>query len=325
MFDRIEVKKRGKAVFRASYWNCVGAAFVMTLVAGAYNGVNIIRYVNMDYSDPYSEPYNEGIGTGTIFLVSIVVGVLSIFVFNVLSLGCSRFFLINSYSRKAKVEEIGSGFGPYYKSIVSTMFLTSVYIAIWTLLLIIPGIVKSYAYRLVPYIISEDPAMNSSDAMHLSEKLMYGKKWDAFVYDLSFIGWYILSVLTLGLLTVFYVNPYKYQSDAELYRAIRYPEELKQCTEYADGDVFESGKNVSQGNVPKDDAYPSDMQSVDTDAAGTNMDRMYSTDVPTADASASDMQTSGANLTGTHIDDTVSANSPDKSGIESAPGQDNKQ
>ena len=89
------------------------------------------------------------------------------------------------------------------------------------LLLIIPGLVMHYQYRMVPYILSERPELSPSEVLAESKKMMNGNKWDAFIYDLSFIGWYILGACTFGILNLFYVNPYVYASDAELYLTLR--------------------------------------------------------------------------------------------------------
>ena len=114
------------------------------------------------------------------------------------------------------------GFRNHYKNIVKTMFLKDLYISLWSLLFIVPGIVKSYEYRLVDYIISENPEMSTDEALKLSASLMKGNKWKTFVLDLSFIGWDILSAATWGILGVFYVDPYKKSTDAALYEAIKY-------------------------------------------------------------------------------------------------------
>ncbi|MBQ4270631.1 MAG: DUF975 family protein, partial [Clostridiales bacterium] len=71
-----------------------------------------------------------------------------------------------------------------------------------------------------PYIMSEDPTMNYKDALAESKRLMTGNKWKAFVLDLSFIGWDILSVFTFGLLSTFYVAPYKLSTRAALYKEL---------------------------------------------------------------------------------------------------------
>ena len=102
-----------------------------------------------------------------------------------------------------------------------TMFLRQLFTFLWSLLFVIPGIIKSYEYRMIPFILAENPDTPYKDAFEMSKKMMMGNKWDAFVLDLSFIGWFILTAITCGILGVFYVNPYKYMTDAELYVALK--------------------------------------------------------------------------------------------------------
>ena len=74
---------------------------------------------------------------------------------------------------------------------------------------------------MVPYILADHPEMSGKEVITLSRQMMNGSKWRAFVLDLSFIGWDILSLLTLGLLGIFYVSPYKCSTNAELYHALK--------------------------------------------------------------------------------------------------------
>ena len=86
---------------------------------------------------------------------------------------------------------------------------------------LIPGIIKSYEYRMIPYILGETPNIPKEEAFALSRAMMTGNKWKAFVLDLSFLGWYILSGLTFGILGIFYVNPYVEQTSAALYQKLK--------------------------------------------------------------------------------------------------------
>ena len=104
---------------------------------------------------------------------------------------------------------------------MKTIFLRDLYIFLWSLLLIIPGIVKAYEYMMVPYLLSEDPSMPTEEAFARSKAMMDGEKWNVFVLDLSFLGWNILGACTLGILTVFYVAPYQYLTHAALYGALK--------------------------------------------------------------------------------------------------------
>ena len=135
--------------------------------------------------------------------------------------GCRKFFRKN-LDEPAKLSNIVYVFDSHYKNVVKTAFLTDLFIWLWSLLFIIPGIIKTYEYRLVPYIVSENPSISYKDALAESKKLMKGNKWKTFVLDLSFIGWDILSVMTWGLLTIFFVGPYKASTDAALYETLKY-------------------------------------------------------------------------------------------------------
>ena len=101
-----------------------------------------------------------------------------------------------------------------------TMLLYSVFLVLWTMLFIIPGIIKSYSYRMVPFIVQDYPELSAREVINKSREMMNGQKMEAFKLDLSFIGWFALSLLTLGLVGVFWTNPYFYNTNAALYRRL---------------------------------------------------------------------------------------------------------
>lgn len=105
----------------------------------------------------------------------------------------------------------------HYGNIVVTMFLMNLYITLWSLLFLIPGIIKAYEYLMIPYILADNPGMDRKEAFAISKRMMDGEKWNAFNLQLSFIGWILLSVFTCGLLGIFYVSPYMEVTMAELY------------------------------------------------------------------------------------------------------------
>ena len=152
--------------------------------------------------------------------IAIVVA-MYVFVISPLEVGSQRFFLRN-LNQPAEVKELAYGYDNNYKEVVKTMFLRSLFVFLWSLLLVIPGIYKAYEYRMIPYLMAEDPTMTKDRAFTESKNMMNGQKWNAFVLDLSFLGWNILSALTLGILGVFYVDPYQAQTNAALYEKLRY-------------------------------------------------------------------------------------------------------
>ncbi len=157
---------------------------------------------------------------GIIAIAVVATIILSIFVFNPLMQGCRRFMLKNLDEKADFGQEMGGGFKPYGK-VVSTLFWRDLYTVLWAFVFIIPAIVKSYSYRMVPYILAEHPEMDAQDIITLSRKMMDGNKFNTFVLDLSFIGWLILDALTFHILGVFYVRPYIMSTDAALYERIR--------------------------------------------------------------------------------------------------------
>lgn len=101
-----------------------------------------------------------------------------------------------------------------------TMLAASVYRLLWDLT-VIGGVIKRYSYYMVPFIVAENPDISAREAISLSRKMMYGHKWECFLFELSFIGWDILSILTLRISGVFFSYPYQVASFGEYYAKLR--------------------------------------------------------------------------------------------------------
>lgn len=155
------------------------------------------------------------------FVILLLVFVLDIFLMNPLEVGCRRFYYRN-LNEQAEIKELAYAFDHNYKNVVKTMFLRGVYTFLWTLLFIIPGIVKGYEYRMIPYILAEHPDMPGEQAFAISRQMMSGNKWKAFVLDLSFLPWKLLSALTANIVGIFYVVPYVDMTNASLYEMLKY-------------------------------------------------------------------------------------------------------
>jgi len=243
MWTRKELKETAKVRFYATYWKSVLAALILAFILG--NGIDIEN--KFDGSDVSNLVQNPGYSANQIInsienhdvhsilnmyapwlapllgvvafitVVAVTAGICAkIFLLNPLEVGGRKFFTEN-LTTNAEIKAYGFAFTSTYLNIVKTMLLRDLYTFLWSLLFIIPGIIKSYEYRMIPYIMAENPEISSEEAFSLSKQMMTGNKWDAFVLDLSFIGWHILSALTLGILSIFYVNPYVYQTSAALY------------------------------------------------------------------------------------------------------------
>ena len=159
---------------------------------------------------------------GVILVIALVIGLaLRIFVFAPIEVGGCRFFVENSFD-KASASQLFYGFtNGHYKNVIHTMFLRDLYTFFWSLLFVIPGIVKSYEYRMVPYLLADCPDMPKEDAFAISKELMMGNKWDTFILDWSFIGWHFLNTFTCGILGIFWTNPYIQATNAELFLTLK--------------------------------------------------------------------------------------------------------
>ena len=226
MWNRKELKARGKAAFSANYWKCVIVAFILTaLIGGAASGRGIVDGAT-DEEATLIEELRQAPREVIVGLAAALVGVsaaaclLKLLVFNPLQVGCKHFFVVNS-TAPAHLGELGRGFRSNYGRVVAGMLLRDLFTFLWGLLFIIPGIVKSYSYRMVPYILAEDPNVSGMEAIAISKQMMSGQKWNAFLLDLSFFGWYFLAAITAGIVNVFWTCPYTEATDAELYKVVR--------------------------------------------------------------------------------------------------------
>jgi uncharacterized membrane protein len=224
MWTRQELKEKGKAAFKANYWRNVLVAFLLgllttgTVISGRFGGSDSDSPdVQLAFSS--LTPTQIGIIAGGTVLIIIISVILDILVFNPLQIGCYAFFKDNVKTHNTEVNMIKVGFTDYGHKFC-TMLLYSVFLALWTMLFIIPGIIKSYSYRMVPFIVQDYPDLTAKEVINKSREMMDGQKMETFKLDLSFIGWFLLALITLGLAGIFWTNPYFYNTNAALYRRL---------------------------------------------------------------------------------------------------------
>lgn len=204
-FDRIRIKENGKLHYQNNKWQNVLVILINTLIVG---GVQVVVRLSGD----------DWVLAMFMSLVSIALALL---VVNVISMGTMTWFHRSIKTEGLKMEEMFWTFKEDYGGNVLMMFLISLYTALWSMLFVIPGIVKGYSYSLAMYIKSENPNIPASTAIELSKRMTNGHKMDLFVLDMSFIGWGILSAFTLNILGILYVMPYQYASKAFAYEEIK--------------------------------------------------------------------------------------------------------
>jgi hypothetical protein len=235
MWSRKELKDRAKEVLSKIYLGAFGISLVLALVGATHrwssNGSHNNSFRNNLYYNHYDRygfinfpfthwPFIQWTHISFFFIAFVVVLALRIFVGYALEVGGRRYF-VQAAQYKDRRNCFSFGFDQQnHMSIVTTMLFKNILIFLWTLLLIIPGIIKSYAYSMVPYILADNPNIGATRAIELSNEMTRGHKFDMFILDLSFLGWYILGALAFGIGT-FFVMPYENATDAELYLVLR--------------------------------------------------------------------------------------------------------
>lgn len=203
-FDRIRIKENAKKHYELNKWQNVLVCLVAGLISG---GIQFV--VNITGA--------AGIILG-LGLIGLAAGLL---VVNVISMGGATWFHRSIKQEGLRMEEMFWTFREDYGGNVLMMFLIGLYTVLWSLLFVIPGIIKAYSYSLAPYIKSENPSISASKAIELSKVMTNGHKMDLFVLGLSFIGWQLLNGLTFGILGIIYVNPYFNAAQAFAYEEIK--------------------------------------------------------------------------------------------------------
>lgn len=162
-WTRAQLKAEAKTHFRANYGTSVLFFFLLLLVGAGSGGVG--------------------------YLIPVAGGIAAqIFLILPMEVSAARFALDNREG-PAELDNFVFCFKSNYVNILKTMFMMFLFVFLWSLLFVIPGIVKTYEYRLVPYLLAENPDMDYREALDTSRRLTDGQKADIFVLDLSFIGW----------------------------------------------------------------------------------------------------------------------------------------
>ena len=154
-------------------------------------------------------------------MLTFMLGVISIYslaqfvIGGAVELGMCAYFSKRALGENADIKDEFSYF-QYFGKALGLRIVTSIFIFLWTLLLIVPGIIASYRYAMATYILAEHPEMGIMEAIEASKQMMDGNKWALFCLDFSFIGWALLSACTLGIGDLF-LNPYTRMATAHFY------------------------------------------------------------------------------------------------------------
>ena len=255
MWTRESVKTYAKDFLKKYYWKAFIVCLIVTILTGShtkgrannrddnyYNNPRItIEESNGERNVIPIETSYDGLnlvlrrlgllplaymGWGLFFILIGLSIFISITIGSLLEVGKNRFFL-KGFKGEASITYLFSTFrNDEFWGIFKCMFIKNFYIFLWSLLLIIPGIIKSYEYRFVSYILTDEPNIEAKEAIQRSIFMTDNEKWSMFVLDLSFIGWYILGLLFFGIGGVF-VTPYREASFAKLYNVLSGNDDIK--------------------------------------------------------------------------------------------------
>jgi len=178
----------------------VGTFFVYMLIMVALNNP-LMRFVDIGYSIIISGN----------FILLLIGGALT--------LGATTFALAIARKEEAYLNMIFSGFNEFGKAL-GLYLLMVLFILLWMLLLIIPGIIAAISYSMAFFIMSDNPNIGAMEAIDKSKKMMYGYKWKFFCLGLRFIGWILLGFISLGI-GFLWIIPYMYVSLAKFYEDIK--------------------------------------------------------------------------------------------------------
>lgn len=210
MWDRKLLKTNAKQALAGKWLMGVVACLIYNVVWG----------ISQRYGAAGDVAVSIGAGNFTFDLVTMLITLaLSFFICPLLAVGMRRYFMENRQG-KPPISSIFSVFQDNFGNVALVSLLVALKTALGYILLIVPGVIWQYRYAMVPYLLAENPSMNYARAMELSRGMMHGEKWNYFVLELSFIGWWILALCTFGIGTLF-LRPYVEATQAEFYAAMR--------------------------------------------------------------------------------------------------------
>ena len=222
MLNSKELRVKAWDSLKGKYWMAFAVVIVLgllvsigtSLITCSQNMINIVTTVDSSQMDSTMK-----LGALVILvaaLVIVIIGFLiSAFVGNAATVGLANYFIKNTDSKPSFADAF-SGFKVRYGRNVGTLLLSGIKVVLWSFLFIIPGIIKAYEYAIIPYILADDSEISSKDTFKKAKQMMKGNKWRLFKLEFSFIGWYLLCFLTIGIGT-FFLMPYINAANAEFY------------------------------------------------------------------------------------------------------------
>ena len=231
-----DFRQNARDALRGKWTIAVLVGLVATLLGGAGSGGPEVK-LNIDGSGAHASfefagqtifstggGLNSDIGAflvGSAIYITIAAIAMAVVYFvlgSIISVGYARFNLDLVDGGNPSFETL-FGYFSYWKTTAVARLLQSLYVLLWSLLFIIPGIMASYSYAMTEFILAEHPELTAGEAIAQSKEMMSGNRWRLFCLHFSFIGWDILCTLTMGIGHL-WLRPYRQAADAAFYREI---------------------------------------------------------------------------------------------------------
>lgn len=231
-----DFRKEARSALKGNWGKAVAAGFVASILGAAGNGILDFGFnsstgsasMNMAGMDVYSVDLQQitesGMGgilagiVGTLFAIALLIALIQLIIGFVVAAGYSKFNMNLVDGEESRVGNLFEYF-PHWKTMLKAGLLQVLFVILWSMLFVIPGIIAAIRYSMTYYILAENPEMTAREAIDRSKEMMNGNKWRLFCLGFSFIGWEILSAITMGIGHLF-LYPYEYAAMAAFYREI---------------------------------------------------------------------------------------------------------
>lgn len=220
------LRARARANLQDQWGLSIGVAVIACIFGAMMSGVDFlpefkvsIKDIDLENLFSHTWYFNNGDRYSISFGLPTILFLLHMIVGGTMQLGYCAFLLKQHDGEAPEFGDLFSKFDQFGQGFAQA-FLRRLYVFLWSLLFIIPGIVKSFSYAMTPFIMADNPNLTASEAINLSKKMMDGHKLDLFWLDLTFIGWDLLCILTLNLGHIA-LNPYKNAAYAAFYRQVK--------------------------------------------------------------------------------------------------------
>lgn len=213
-----EIRQTARENLEGNWGLSIGVTLVAALLGGLVAGTGIDLDLNIDADKLSHLSYTTYKFVKGWLRIAAFLGFVQFILGGAVQLGYSQYLLKQHDHREPDFHDLFSQFHRFGQGFAQA-FLRGLYTFLWALLFIIPGIIKGIGYSMTPFIMADHPDMTASEAIAASTELMKGYKGDHFILGLTFIGWELLCVLTLGI-GMLWLNPYMNASYAAFYRKL---------------------------------------------------------------------------------------------------------